>query len=168
MRTPAIDSLARQVRTLMTLGRHQQATARPSLILTGPATTGKTTALLQVRRTCHLTHTRLTAPGDNQVPVAHIPVPPGATAKTLAAEFAPYLTIPVATRITTAQTTTTISHTYTTADVTLMLINEIHQLNPHTPSGTKAADSASPSISTPCPSSPTPASPPAGRPPRLP
>ncbi|WSJ92400.1 hypothetical protein OG395_03465 [Streptomyces sp. NBC_01320] len=58
VRTPAIDSLATQVRTLMLLGRHQQTTARPSLIVTGPAAAGKTTALLEVGRTCHLAHTR--------------------------------------------------------------------------------------------------------------
>ncbi|MFF5589900.1 hypothetical protein ACIP69_00050 [Streptomyces hygroscopicus] len=34
IRTPAISQLATQVRTLMILGRHQQTTARPSLILT--------------------------------------------------------------------------------------------------------------------------------------
>lgn len=58
VRTPAIDTLAKQVRTLMVLGRHQQVTARPSLILTGPAGAGKTTALLQVGRACHHAHTR--------------------------------------------------------------------------------------------------------------
>lgn len=58
IRTPAISTLATQVRTLMILGRHQQTTARPSLIVTGPAAAGKTTALLNVGRTCHLAHTR--------------------------------------------------------------------------------------------------------------
>lgn len=46
IRTPAINQLATQVHTLMILGRHQQATARPSLIVTGPAAPGKPTALL--------------------------------------------------------------------------------------------------------------------------
>ncbi|MET9581488.1 hypothetical protein ABZY30_39050 [Streptomyces massasporeus] len=40
IRTPAISQLATQVRTLMILGRHQQTTARPSLIVTGPAAAG--------------------------------------------------------------------------------------------------------------------------------
>ncbi|WP_435887595.1 hypothetical protein [Streptomyces antimycoticus] len=47
VRTPAIDALAKNVRTLMILGRHQAVTARPSLIVTGPAGAGKTTALGQ-------------------------------------------------------------------------------------------------------------------------
>lgn len=140
VRTPAIETLARQVRTLMILGRHQRVTARPSLIVTGPATTGKTTALLQVGRTCHLAHTRRAAPGDNSVPVAYVLVPPGATAKTLAGEFARYLGIPVTSRMTTAQITTAVCHTYTAAGIKLVLIDEIHRLNPRTSTGAEAAD----------------------------
>ncbi|MFG2639241.1 TniB family NTP-binding protein [Streptomyces sp. NPDC048362] len=140
VRTPAIETLARQVRTLMILGRHQRVTARPSLIVTGPATTGKTTALLQVGRTCHLAHTRRAAPGDDSVPVAYVLVPPGATAKTLAGEFARYLGIPVTSRMTTAQITTAVCHTYTAAGIKLVLIDEIHRLNPRTSTGAEAAD----------------------------
>ncbi|WP_425472527.1 hypothetical protein [Streptomyces hawaiiensis] len=87
IRTPAISQLATQVRTLMILGRHQQTTARPSLIVTGPAAAGKTTALLNVGRTCHLAHTRKNPPppgsAHGAAPVAYVLVPPGATAKTL-------------------------------------------------------------------------------------
>ncbi|MEU3855289.1 TniB family NTP-binding protein [Streptomyces sp. NPDC029554] len=144
VRTPAIDTLARQVRTLMILGRHQQATARPSLIVTGPAAAGKTTALLHVGRTCHLAHTHRNPapPGQRhaQVPVAYVLVPPGATAKTLTTEFARYLGIPVTTRMTQAQITDAVCHTYNTAGVQLVLIDEIHRLNPRTTTGAQAAD----------------------------
>ncbi|MEU5583292.1 hypothetical protein ABZ791_37735 [Streptomyces huasconensis] len=102
IRPPAISQLATQVRTLMTLGRHQQTTTRPSLIVTGPAAAGKTTALLNVGRTCHLAQTRKSPPPPGSAhaaaPVAYVLVPPGATAKTLITEFARYLAIPVATR----------------------------------------------------------------------
>ncbi|MEV2235395.1 TniB family NTP-binding protein [Streptomyces phaeochromogenes] len=100
------------MRTLMILGRHQSTTARPSLIVTGPAAAGKTTALLHVGRTCHLAHTHRTPtpPGHHpQVPVAYVLVPPGATAKTLTAEFARYLGIPTTTRMTQAQITDVIT-----------------------------------------------------------
>ncbi|WP_405552063.1 TniB family NTP-binding protein [Streptomyces canus] len=143
VRTPAINTLATSVRTLMILGRHQTTTARPSLIVTGPAAAGKTTALLHVGRTCHLAHLHRTPtpPGHHpQVPVAYVLVPPGATAKTLTAEFARYLGIPTTTRMTQAQITEAVCHTYNTAGVQLVLIDEIHRLNPRTTTGAQAAD----------------------------
>ncbi|MFI2026445.1 TniB family NTP-binding protein [Streptomyces buecherae] len=144
IRTPAISTLATQVRTLMILGRHQQTTARPSLIVTGPAAAGKTTALLHVGRACHLAHTRKnpTPPGTAHpaVPVAYVLVPPGATAKTLTAEFARYLGIPTTTRMTQTQITDAVCHTYTAAGIQLVLIDEIHRLNPRTTTGSQAAD----------------------------
>lgn len=144
IRTPAISTLATQVRTLMILGRHQQTTARPSLIVTGPAAAGKTTALLNVGRTCHLAHTRKNPapPGSahTAVPVAYVLVPPGATAKALVTEFARYLGIPVAARMTQTQITDAVCHTYTQAGVQLVLIDEIHRLNPRTTTGAQTAD----------------------------
>ncbi|MCF2532260.1 TniB family NTP-binding protein [Yinghuangia sp. KLBMP8922] len=132
------------MRTLMILGRHQHTTARPGLIVTGPATAGKTTALLHVGRTCHLAHARRNptppGPAHTPVPVAYVLVPPGATAKTLAAEFARYLGIPVTARMTQAQITEAVCHTYHRAGVRLVLIDEIHRLNPRTTTGAETAD----------------------------
>lgn len=114
VRTPAIDTLTTSVRTLMVLGRHQQTTARPSLIVTGPAAAGKTTALLHVGRACHLAHARShpppAPPARLQVPVAYVLVPPAASAKALATEFARYLGIPVTARMTQAQITDGLPH----------------------------------------------------------
>ncbi|GGU24934.1 hypothetical protein GCM10010259_14250 [Streptomyces daghestanicus] len=144
IRTPAISQLTTQVRTLMILGRHQQTTARPSLIVTGPAAAGKTTALLNVGRACHLAHTRKNPPPPGSAhataPVAYVLVPPGATAKTLITEFARYLGIPVTTRMTQTQITDAVCHTYTHAGVQLVLIDEIHRLNPRTTTGAQTAD----------------------------
>lgn len=141
VRTPAINTLATSVRTLMILGGHQAVTARPSLIVTGPAGAGKTTALLQVGRTCHLAHTRRHGhAAAGQVPVAYVLVPPAASAKTLALEFARYLGIPVTTRMSQAQITHAVCHTYTQAGVRLVLIDEIHRLNPRTTTGAQTAD----------------------------
>ncbi|MFJ9720988.1 TniB family NTP-binding protein [Streptomyces sp. NPDC101213] len=145
IRTPAISQLATQVRTLMILGRHQQTTARPSLIVTEPAAAaGKTTALLNVGRACHLAHLRKNPPPPGSAhataPVAYVLVPPGATAKTLITEFARYLGIPVATRMTQTQITDAVCHTYTAAGVQLVLIDEIHRLNPRTTTDAQTAD----------------------------
>lgn len=142
VRTPAIDALAKNVRTLMILGRHQAVTARPSLIVTGPAGAGKTTALLQVGRACHLAHTRRhgAAATAGQAPVAYVLVPPAASAKTLAIEFARYLGIPVTAGMSQAQITGAVCHTYTAARVQLVMIDEIHRLNPRTTTGAQSAD----------------------------
>ncbi|PBC80212.1 MULTISPECIES: AAA family ATPase [unclassified Streptomyces] len=119
-----------------------RVTARPSLIVTGPAGAGKTTALLQVGRACHLAHTR--RQGDTaaagQVPVAYVLVPPAASAKTLALEFARYLGIPLTGRMSQAQIVNSVCHTYTQAGVRLVLIDEIHRLNPRTTTGAQSAD----------------------------
>lgn len=104
----------------------------------------KTTALLNVGRTCHLAHTRKNPapPGSahTAVPVAYVLVPPGATAKALVTEFARYLGIPVAARMTQTQITDAVCHTYTQAGVQLVLIDEIHRLNPRTTTGAQTAD----------------------------
>ena len=144
VRTPAIDTLTTSVRTLMILGAHQQTTARPSLIVTGPAAAGKTTALLHVGRACHLAHTQQHPARDGRVhvpvPVAYVLVPPAASAKTLAGEFARYLGVPVTTRMTQAQITDAVCHTYNQAGVRLVLVDEIHRLNPRTTTGAQTAD----------------------------
>ncbi|MEU9194476.1 polymorphic toxin-type HINT domain-containing protein [Streptomyces hundungensis] len=59
-------------------------------------------------------------------------VPPTADAKALATEFARYLGIRTTTRMTQAQITEAICHTYNQAGVRLILIDEIHRLNPRT------------------------------------
>lgn len=129
VRTPAIDALAKNVRTLMILGRHQTVTARPSLIVTGPAGAGKTTALLQVGRACHLAHIRRhgAAATAGHVPVAYV-------------ELARYLGIPIAAGMSQAQITGAVCHTYTSAGVQLVMIDEIHRLNPRTTTGAQSAD----------------------------
>ncbi|WP_435845208.1 TniB family NTP-binding protein [Streptomyces lavendulae] len=86
-----------------------------------------------------------TAPGkpsDVQVHVAYVLVPPGATAKTLAAEFARYLGMPVTARMTRTQITESVCHTYNQARVRLVLIDEIHRVNPRTTTGAEALTSS--------------------------
>ncbi|GAA1336963.1 hypothetical protein GCM10009647_079730 [Streptomyces sanglieri] len=127
----------------MILGRHQQTTARPSLIVTGPAAAGKTTVLLHVGRACHLAHTQQHPPAATThapVPVAYVLVPPAASPKALATEFARYLGVPVTTRMTQAQITDAVCHTYNRAGVRLVLIYEIHRLNPRTTTCAETTD----------------------------
>ncbi|WP_043473720.1 ATP-binding protein [Kitasatospora sp. MBT66] len=141
VRTPALDKITTSVRTLTLLGRHQDGTARPGLIVTGPPTTGKSTALQEVGRTYELHQRSLSrAPVPGRAPVAYILVPPGASAKSLAAEFARFVGLPVGPRMTQALLTTTVCSMYTSLGVSLVLVDEIHRLNPRTTGGAEAAD----------------------------
>ncbi|MDQ8706147.1 TniB family NTP-binding protein [Streptomyces sp. LHD-70] len=73
------------------------------------------------------------------MPVAYVLVPP-ASAKALAGEFARYLSIPVTARMTQAQITDAVCHAYNRVGVRLVMIDEIHRLNPRTTTGAETAD----------------------------
>ncbi|MFJ4526560.1 hypothetical protein ACIP4Y_37625 [Streptomyces sp. NPDC088810] len=109
------DTTRLDVLALFDDGRLNHRPARSSLIVTGPAAARKTTALLNVGRPCHLAHTRTNpeprGSAHTGAPIAYVPVPPGATAKTLVTEFARYLGRPVATRMNQTQITDAVCHT---------------------------------------------------------
>jgi TniB protein len=63
-----------------------------------------------------------------------------ATPKALSAEFARYLGVPAGTRMTQARITEAVCHAYHRAGVRLVLIDEIHRLNPRTTTGAETAD----------------------------
>ena len=88
--TPVIQRMVATTRLLIQLNRHQ-VSARRGVIVSGPSGTGKTTALTQLGRT-HERHTRDRYPDDDyRLPVIYVTVPPAATARMLAMEFARFL-----------------------------------------------------------------------------
>ena len=90
-------SVLRQVvttcRRLTLLNRHA-ISARRGLILSGAAGTGKTTAITQLGKT-HEATDRARHPGQERIPVIYATVPPAATPRMLAMEFARFLGLPV-------------------------------------------------------------------------
>jgi hypothetical protein len=69
------------------------------VIVSGPSGTGKTTALTQLGRT-HERHVRNRYPEDDyRLPVIYVTVPPAATARMLAMEFARFLGLQFAGRV---------------------------------------------------------------------
>ena len=85
--TPTVRDVTLTGRRLMVLNRHQLS-ARRGLIVTGGAGTGKTTAIIQLGR-AHELGQRLRLPADaSRLPVVYVTVPPAATPRMLAAEFA--------------------------------------------------------------------------------
>ena len=88
--TPTIQKVISTSRLLMQLNRNQ-VSARRGVIISGASGTGKTTALTQLGRT-HERHTRKRYPADrHRLPILYVTVPPAATARMLAVEFARFL-----------------------------------------------------------------------------
>jgi hypothetical protein len=96
--TPVIQRVVSTARLLIQLNRHQ-VSARRGVIVSGPSGTGKTTALTQLGRT-HERHARNRHPEDDyRLPVIYVTVPPAATARMLAMEFARFLGLEFAGRV---------------------------------------------------------------------
>ena len=93
--TPVIRQVYATGRRLVLLNRHQ-VSARRGLIVTGAAGTGKTTAVTQLGRNHELLlRSRLgQQAAGGRVPVVYVTVPPSATPKMLAAEFARFAGLP--------------------------------------------------------------------------
>jgi len=81
-------------RRLVLLNRHA-ISARRGLIVSGPAGTGKTIAITQLGRTYELLDRARHPHRSERIPVLYITVPPAATARMIAAEFARFLGLPV-------------------------------------------------------------------------
>jgi hypothetical protein len=98
---PVMDDISLALRRLMILNRRHDGTARRGLIVSGPPTTGKTTALQQLGRAFHLAERRRrgSETDEGRLPVAFVAVPPAATPKMLVSEFARFLGLPVAARM---------------------------------------------------------------------
>lgn len=94
--TPVIRKASTEGRRLTYPNRHADA-GRCGLILSGAPRTGKTTAIIQMAKTLEIIH-NARRPGGDDIPVIYITVPPAATAKMIAFEFARFLGLPVHTR----------------------------------------------------------------------
>ncbi len=94
--TPTVQTITLTGRRLIVLNRHQLS-ARRGLIVTGGAGTGKTTAITQLGK-AHELALRLRHPtGGPRLPVVYVTVPPAATPRMLAVEFARFLGLPTTT-----------------------------------------------------------------------
>src|SRR6266540_5968833 len=95
--TPMIRQVVATGRRLVLLNRHQLS-ARRGLIVTGPAATGKTTAITQLGKHHELTVRRRDPTAHARLPVVYVTVPPAATPRMLAGEFARFLGLPLTRR----------------------------------------------------------------------
>jgi len=127
-------------RRLVLLNRHA-ISARRGLIISGPAGTGKTIALTQLGRSHELLDRARHPRHTGRIPVIYITVPPAATARMVAAEFARFLGIPVRRR--TLNITDIIEAVVgicTDTRTGLVLVDELHNISLTTRHGTEVAD----------------------------
>ncbi|MEU8258655.1 ATP-binding protein [Micromonospora inaquosa] len=137
--TPTIRQVLTTGRLLVQLNRHQ-ISARRGLILSGASGTGKTTALTQLGRT-HERAVRKRHPGrKHHLPVLYCTVPPAATARMLAVEFARFFGLEFSPRTNLPDIVNAVCATAAHTGVELVLVDEIHNLNLATRSGAEVSD----------------------------
>lgn len=137
--TPTIQKVISTARLLVQLNRNQ-VSARRGLIVSGASGTGKTTALTQLGRT-HERHTRKRHPRDpHRLPVLYVTVPPAATARMLAMEFARFLGLSFTGRANITDIVDAVCHTAARTGVEMVLVDELHNLNLATRAGAEVSD----------------------------
>lgn len=137
--TPTIRKVVTTSRLLIQLNRNQ-ISARRGVFLSGASGTGKTTALTQLGR-AHELAIRKRHPRDvNRLPVVYVTVPPAATPKMLAMEFARFFGLTFPSRANVTDIVDAVCATAAHVHVDLVLIDEIHNLNLATRSGAEASD----------------------------
>ncbi|MFI0772271.1 TniB family NTP-binding protein [Streptomyces sp. NPDC021218] len=114
--------------------------ARRGLIVSGPANTGKTIALTQLGLAHELQDRRRHPGQDERIPVVYITVPPAATPRMIAAEFARFLGLPVLRRSNITDLTEAVVGVCTKAHTGLVLVDEIHNISLQTRTGAEASD----------------------------
>jgi hypothetical protein len=110
------------------------------LIVTGPANTGKTIALTQLGLAHELQDRRRHPGQDERIPVIYITVPPAATPRMIAAEFARFLGLPVLRSSNITDLTEAVVGVCTKARTGLVLVDEIHNISLQTRTGADASD----------------------------
>ncbi len=138
--TPTVCQVFTTGRRLILLNRHQ-ISGRRGLIVTGQAGTGKTTAITQLGRNHELlVRQRLGTAAEGRLPVVYITVPPRATPKMLAIEFARFLGLPVFRSDTQTDITNAVCDLLIKLRVELALVDEIHNISLATRAGAEASD----------------------------
>jgi Bacterial TniB protein len=139
VQTPAVRDVVTTGRRLAHLNRSAHY-GRSGLIVSGPARTGKTTAITQLAKTIEVFHRRRNPRSGDDIPVVYITVPPAATPKMIAAEFARFLGIPVTRRLNITDIIEAVCGVCTDTKTSVICVDEIHNLNIATRAGAEASD----------------------------
>ncbi|MEV2257315.1 TniB family NTP-binding protein [Streptomyces anulatus] len=128
-------------RRLVLLNRHA-ISARRGLIVSGPANTGKTIAVTQLGRSHELLDRARHPRTTDRIPVIYITVPPAATARMVAVEFARFLGLPVYGRSSKNITDVieAVVGVLATARTGLVIVDEVHNISLTTRNGAEVSD----------------------------
>ena len=137
--TPVITRAAAEGRRLSYLNR-AAVSGRCGLILSGPGGSGKTTALTQLGKMTEAMHHRRHPRSRSDIPVLYITLPPAATPKMIAVEFARFLGLPVNRRLNITDVTEAVCGVCLDTRTSLVCVDEIHNLNLATRAGAEASD----------------------------
>ena len=139
VQTPAVGEVITQGRRLIQLNR-TAGFGRSGLLVSGPARTGKTTAVTQLGRTVEVLHRRRHPRSGGDIPVVYITVPPAATPRMIAVEFARFLGLPISRRSNITDIIESVCGVCLDTRVTLVIVDELHNLNAATRAGGEASD----------------------------
>ncbi|MFB4309049.1 TniB family NTP-binding protein [Actinomadura sp. GTD37] len=137
--TPIIQKVISTGRLLIQLNR-RQISARRGVVISGASGTGKTTALTQFGR-AHELAVRKRHPDDKtRIPVLYVTVPPAATSRMLAVEFARFLGLEFTSRYNLTDVTNAVCSVAAHTHVDLVLVDEIHNISLATRTGAEVSD----------------------------
>jgi hypothetical protein len=120
--TPVIRQVISTSRLLIQLNRHQ-VSARRGAVISGASGTGKTTALSQLGRAHELAARKRYPQGPHRLPVVYITVPPAATPRMVAVEFARFFGLPAPRSANLTDVTNAVCATATRTSVDLVLVD---------------------------------------------
>lgn len=136
--TPALRRVVNTGRRLTLLNRHA-VSARRGMVVSGAAGTGKTTAITQFGK-AYQAIDRARHPGQERIPVIYVTVPPAATSRMLAIEFARFLGLPIPVRANITDVIEAVCGVSADTRVSLVLVDEIHNMHLATRSGAEVSD----------------------------
>jgi AAA domain len=139
LNTRVIRQVISTSRLMIQLNRHQ-VSARRGVVISGASGTGKTTALSQLGR-AHELAARKRHPADrHRLPVVYITVPPAATPRMVAVEFARFFGLPAPRSANLTDVTNAVCATAARTSVDLVLVDEIHNISLATRTGAEVSD----------------------------
>ena len=138
VQTPVIGRIVRQGGNLIRMNRLARY-GRSGLMVSGPARTGKTTAVTQLGKTAELMHRQRNPGSRDDIPVIYITVPPAATGKMIATEIARFLGLPVPRRANITDVIESVCGICLDTRVTMIIV-ELHNLDMTTRADAEASD----------------------------